>query len=111
MWPSGSWLAAFGRLENPPCAAPSVTSRPVAKPSSNLRLFVAIHPPPEVSASMLAALQSIVVPPNRPAAVEQVHMTLQFIGDTPAAHLDDVIESVNQSAAGLGPFELRPQRL
>src|SRR5262249_14602230 len=41
----------------------------------------------------------------------QVHMTLQFIGDTGDRELPEVIESVRRSAAGLPPFLLTPERL
>ncbi len=41
----------------------------------------------------------------------QVHMTLQFIGDTDTRQLDDVRESVSRACAGIGPFALAPARL
>ncbi len=43
--------------------------------------------------------------------VEQTHLTLQFIGDTPAADLDATIESVQRAASGLRAFALNLQRL
>jgi len=42
---------------------------------------------------------------------EQVHLTLQFIGDTAERELDDVRESVARSCAGIDPFILTPRRL
>jgi RNA 2',3'-cyclic 3'-phosphodiesterase len=43
--------------------------------------------------------------------VEQVHMTLCFIGDTPKKDIEEVRESVARSCAGLPVFELTPRRL
>lgn len=93
-------------------AAASVSSCAMAKPTANLRLFVSIEPPPDVATAFLehfATLQNL--PPHATTAAGQVHLTLQFIGDVPARNLDDTIESVQRSAAGLPPFELRPMKL
>lgn len=40
--------------------------------------------------------------------MEQVHLTLQFIGGVPERDLEGVIESVERSAAGLPAFTLTP---
>src|SRR5688572_27304408 len=85
--------------------------RSVAKPSSNLRLFVGIYPPREVAEAMLNAMAELKLPAHRPTLCEQVHLTLQFIGDTPARELDATIESVERGAAGLSAFELSAERL
>jgi RNA 2',3'-cyclic 3'-phosphodiesterase len=79
-----------------------------------LRLFVALYPPEEARRQMLRALDKLDPPPDarrRDVPLEQVHMTLQFIGDTPDRELPDVIESVRRSIAGLAPFTLTPTRL
>lgn len=78
---------------------------------ADLRLFVAAYPPPETASAALAALGRLGLAPHRPTPAEQVHMTLCFIGDTPARDLDDVRESVERSAAGLPAFTLSPRRL
>lgn len=83
----------------------------MTKPTSNLRLFVGVYPPEGVSRAMLRALERLPMPPHRATPPSQVHLTLQFVGDVPARELDDVIESVERSAAGLGPFTLTPRRL
>jgi 2'-5' RNA ligase len=83
----------------------------VAKPVSNLRLFVAVHPPPDIAAAMLAALDALQLPAHRRTSVEQVHLTLQFIGDTPAGELEAVMESVRRSASGIRTLSLSSQRL
>ena len=83
----------------------------MARPTANLRLFVAAYPPVDVSQQMIDALNLLKLPPHRLTPVEQIHLTLQFIGDTPSRDLDDVIESVRRSAAGLNRLSLAPQRL
>src|SRR4029450_13764102 len=83
----------------------------MARPSANLRLFIAIHPPPEVVSAMLSALDELELPPHRLTPRAQVHLTLQFIGDTPTSELDATIESVKRAALGLRSFELAPARL
>ena len=78
------------------------------------RLFVAAYPPEQSRRQMLEALGSIEPPPDsrsRLVPVSQLHMTLQFIGETDARHLDDVTESVRRSVAGLGRLSVTPLRL
>ena len=83
----------------------------MGKPVANLRLFVAIHPPPKIAHAMLDALDGLTLPPHKTTALDQVHMTVQFIGDTPARELDQTIESFTRAASGLSSFSLAPQRL
>lgn len=83
----------------------------MSRPTSNLRLFAAIYPPAELAAALLAAIKPLPLPPHRATPVEQVHMTVQFIGDTPSAELDATIESVQRAVANLKQFDLRPARL
>jgi 2'-5' RNA ligase len=78
---------------------------------ANLRLFVAIHPPHEIAQGFLKATDSLNLPPHRPTPREQVHLTLQFIGDTPARKLESTIESMQRAVAGLPAFQLVPLRL
>ena len=78
------------------------------------RLFVAVYPPLETAREMLAALREAVgehAPPYRLTPVDQVHLTVQFVGDTPFARTDDVTESVARAVTGLGPMQLAPVRL
>ncbi len=82
----------------------------MARPVSNLRLFVAIYPPADFVAAALEAIAALDLPPHRPTPAAQIHLTLQFIGDTPAKDLEDVLQSVRRSASGIGAFTLSPQR-
>lgn len=79
----------------------------MSKPTSNLRLFVAIYPPPDVARSLLMALNQHQLPEHRLTPIEQIHMTVQFIGDTPARELDSTIESVQRSCSGINSFSLQ----
>jgi RNA 2',3'-cyclic 3'-phosphodiesterase len=86
----------------------------VSGESPNIRLFVAIHPPLEARESYLALLKSLgpqVDPRRRETPLEQVHLTLQFIGQVPGRDLPRITESVKRSASGIAPFWLTPLRL
>ncbi len=83
----------------------------MSRPRANLRLFVAIYPPPELNGKLLGSLQSHDLPEHRTVPAEQVHMTLHFIGDVPTKQLDATIESVQRATAGISAFDLTVQRL
>lgn len=83
----------------------------MTKPAANMRMFVAAYPSHESGRAMLKAAEKLSLPPHRMLPREQVHLTLQFIGDVPANELDSVTESVERSAAGLAAFMLTPTRL
>lgn len=81
-----------------------------------MRLFVALYPPISCALEMLQCLDSLApsgqpVPPHRATPPDQIHLTIQFIGERTPKELDDAIESVARSASGLGPFRLTPRRL
>ncbi len=79
--------------------------------SELLRLFVAVYPPRDVAERLLASLRGLDLPAHRPCAPEQVHLTLQFIGDSPERELPGVIESVERACAGAAPLALLPRRV
>jgi 2'-5' RNA ligase len=76
-----------------------------------LRLFVGIYPPAEVGRALIDRLRDLDLAPQRTTPVAQVHLTAHFIGDVRASELDDAMESVERSCAGLGAFHLMPERL
>lgn len=83
-----------------------------SRPSRNLRLFVAVYPPPEIAAALLVALENLGdLPAHRPVERDHIHMTLHFVGDTPASRVEAVAETVRRAAGGRQPFELTPQQL
>lgn len=85
---------------------PSERTPAPRKRAATLRLFVAVYPPPQVAQALLEMLPSLDLPPHRPVPPDQVHLTLQFIGDTPAGQLDETVESVRRATGGIGSFEL-----
>lgn len=79
-----------------------------------LRLFVSLAPPADVARALLEALAPLNLPRHRVVPVEQVHLTLVFVGSTPAREAKPsgpIVESVERSCSGLAPFDLRPTRL
>ncbi len=76
-----------------------------------LRLFVALYPPPAAAQQLLAFLPSLPLPSHKPTPLDQLHLTLLFIGETDLRQLPQVQESVERAASGLPAFTLTPQRL
>lgn len=81
----------------------------VARARSILRLFLAAYPSANVASQWLDALDKAQLPPCRITPLEQIHLTLLFIGDTPARQLETVSESIERACSGIGPFHLTPQ--
>jgi 2'-5' RNA ligase len=76
-----------------------------------LRLFVAAYPPPEIAARLLEASAKLGIANAKLTNPAQLHLTLQFIGDTPVRDLPDIHESIARSVSGLAPATLRVTRL
>ncbi len=74
-------------------------------------MFVAIYPPAEIAAVLCEAIGALELPPHRVTPGAQVHMTLQFVGDTRVRDVGSIVESVGCAAAGLTATTLTPQRL
>lgn len=79
--------------------------------SDDWRLFVAVYPPEATAQALLGAAERSIESRGRLTPVEQVHLTMQFIGDTRTKDLERIRESVARSASGIEPFTLRPLRL
>jgi 2'-5' RNA ligase len=75
-----------------------------------MRLFVAAYPPLELVECWRERLAALALPPHRMTPAEQVHLTLQFLGDTPEGELEAVVESMSRSCAGLATATLRATR-
>lgn len=84
---------------------------PRRRPPDPLRLFVALYPPLGLAREMVARATAMDLPPLRVTPAEQVHLTLQFIGEREPGEVPDVLESVRRSAAGLAGFTLETIRL
>jgi 2'-5' RNA ligase len=83
----------------------------MTRPVANLRLFVALYPPVELARALIDHAERADLPSRRMVREDQVHLTLQFIGDTPSREMDSVIESVQRSASGIGGFALQVEGL
>jgi 2'-5' RNA ligase len=83
----------------------------MTKPSSHLRLFVAVYPPAPVAEQLARVAAAVPLAGSNPVPQGQIHLTLQFIGDTPSREVERVMESVDRAAAGIGPFELATHSL
>jgi 2'-5' RNA ligase len=77
--------------------------------NKNLRLFVAV-PVPE---TVVRFLQGIQIPLKKQgfraswSNTATMHLTLKFMGDTPAEMIDPIIGALEQTAQDHEPFELR----
>lgn len=75
------------------------------------RLFVALYPPRELARGLLDTLAGCSLPPHRVTPLEQVHMTLLFIGEVPERELGATADSVERAAAGVEAFDLTVEGL
>ncbi|MFN7021861.1 MAG: RNA 2',3'-cyclic phosphodiesterase [Phycisphaerales bacterium] len=75
-----------------------------------LRLFLAAYPPADAAAEMAGLLKPMRLFGHRPVPVNQIHLTLHFLGNTPISALGSVGRAVDQLSV-LPAFELRPLRL
>ena len=98
--------------------APSRFPRPVPHPgraerppSAMARIFVACYPPPATARTLLAELGELELPEHRPTTVDQLHLTLQFVGNVHPKQLEALVETVERAAAGVRSFRLEPDRL
>jgi len=81
--------------------------------TEKLRLFIAIPIPEPVREEMLR-VQRELQPLARPGAVrwtrpDQIHLTLRFLGDVPAARVNALKESINAACRGVRPMQLRAE--
>ena len=73
-----------------------------------MRLFIAAELPEEVLDALVetqAALRDTVR--GRYTAPDSLHLTLAFLGEVPAARLDEVASALERGCAGHGPVEVR----
>lgn len=77
-----------------------------------LRLFISVELPEAVRDSIgqaVRALQRSGVSGVRWVRPESVHLTLQFLGDTPENKMEAIAQAMGQAAQGVPPFELGVQ--
>jgi 2'-5' RNA ligase len=73
-----------------------------------MRLFVAVNFPPAVRDAIQNAVDEFPVsnPPWRWVGPENWHLTLKFLGETPAARVDDVVNALDAVRARHPSFDL-----
>lgn len=81
------------------------------KSSLPLRLFIAAYPPVDLTRRLLDLMRRLDLPPHRETPEEQIHLTLQFIGDRPARDVEGIIESILRAKKGLRAIDLQPERI
>jgi RNA 2',3'-cyclic 3'-phosphodiesterase len=75
-----------------------------------VRAFIALDPPGNLREQLAAAIESI----DRKlktdlvkwVKAEQIHLTLRFLGDVPAADLEEISAGIARACAQCGPFTL-----
>ncbi|RMH09806.1 MAG: RNA 2',3'-cyclic phosphodiesterase [Planctomycetota bacterium] len=76
-----------------------------------VRLFIAIYPPRACVRALADAAASLDLPPHRPVPIDQIHLTVHFVGPVHRREVDRVRETLSRAARGIGTFELQPHRL
>jgi len=81
----------------------------------SLRLFVAIRLPDEVREQVRKAQRELQrdlrASQVRWTMAEQWHLTLKFLGDVPASHLEPLVRALQDQTRGFGPLTLQAGQL
>ena len=86
-----------------------MTSPASVEPDGKLRLFCALRVPGDVL-DELVLWQHEHVTAGRVVPRENLHLTLAFLGWTPARAVDGILEELHGAAAAAEPIELEPMR-
>jgi 2'-5' RNA ligase len=70
-----------------------------------------MYPPPDAAAAMSELVRGVSRARARRTPVEQIHMTVLFLGDRPEAVLDRIASEARTLAAGTGPIRLTPKEV
>jgi len=80
--------------------------------SRGVRLFCALHPQEAQSKEILSRLDSIgPLPEHRVTPIDQLHMTVVFIGEVERSQVAPIEESVQRAASAIAPFSWSPDRI
>ncbi|MGV3540475.1 MAG: RNA 2',3'-cyclic phosphodiesterase, partial [Rufibacter sp.] len=77
----------------------------------SLRLFVAAQLPPVLKTYLVQARQAYEMPGIRPVPEENLHLTLYFLGNVPAAEVPVIKQKLATVAQQHAPFTLRLAQL
>jgi 2'-5' RNA ligase len=82
---------------------------------ANIRLFIAIELPNDVLSALNDVQHSLRPEPAlsrlRWVRPEGIHLTLKFLGETPAERQPAIEAAITRAVAGIGPFELHLGKL
>ncbi|MFO0857634.1 MAG: RNA 2',3'-cyclic phosphodiesterase [Phycisphaerales bacterium] len=81
------------------------------RPPKPLRLFIAATPSEEWRGRALAMLDSMQLPEHKATGIEQLHLTVLFLGERRPGLMPDILESVTAAARSVPAFSLEPVRL
>jgi len=74
---------------------------------THYRLFIAVELPPDVRQSLGRVQEKMKsVRAIRGTKPQQIHLTLQFLGDTPTAKVDAIAEALQHTVSPLSPFSV-----
>jgi 2'-5' RNA ligase len=80
------------------------------RPPKPLRLFIAATPPVDWRERALALAGGEAWPAHKTTAIDQLHLTVLFLGERRPSLLPDIIESITAAAKGLPKIALTPQK-
>ncbi len=71
-----------------------------------LRTFIALDMPSDIKSALAKYVQPLKALRGRVSWVklENMHLTLKFLGDTPASRIDEIAAALQQAAAAVTPF-------
>ncbi len=79
--------------------------------SEMVRIFLAIYPPRDIASQLLKILQTYDLPKHRETPIEQLHITLHFVGNVRNRDLDKTIETATHAKKGLFGFQVQIKKL
>lgn len=79
--------------------------------AERVRLFIAISPGEAVARSLLERARGLRLPDHRLVPVRQIHLTVRFLGETPAPAVGTIGDDLARLAREVEPFALRADRL
>jgi 2'-5' RNA ligase len=72
----------------------------------NLRLFFAIKPPEDIINDLACFIKNLDRNYWKPSKIEQLHITLAFIGQTPIESVDEITRVARKASEHIKPFKV-----
>ena len=79
--------------------------------ASPKRCFVAIPLDGAVRADLAEMMQRVRIDGLRKVPVENLHVTVKFLGDVDDARISEIIDGLTEAARGIGAFELNVEKI